>query len=170
MEADTLAASAAVDTTAAEQLAEMIANRKLDIGGRNVTIHEYTFFEGLEVANDASDFIADLSIKIKEGSLRYSQVRRLYGKHSAQVKLIAARAGDVEVSWLEGLTRDESETYMATWFAVNSAFFVLEAVAETREALAREVVASVGTTHSPDSPAQESDQQTSSDGATPSDS
>ena len=124
--------------SAAHGLAVFHPDRTLPIGGRDVTIREYGFFEGLDVADRASAFIADLVAASEDGTLRYTQVRRLYGRHRAVIPVIAAQAADVEVEWLEALAPDDLEIYLATWFAVNAAFFVREALAELRETGLRE--------------------------------
>ena len=144
--------------SAAEDLAVLHPDRTLTIGGRHVTIREYGFFEGLDVADRASNFIADLVAASTDGTLRYTQVRRLFGRHRSVVPSIAAQAADVEVAWLEALAPDDLELYLATWFAVNAAFFVREALAELRETGLREAHdlaagASAGVRVSSDSPA-----------------
>ena len=68
------------------------------------------------------------------------------------IPAIAAQAGDVEATWLEALAPDELELYLATWFAVNAAFFVREVLAELREAQLLAAGASAGAISSPDSP------------------
>ena len=82
--------------SAADDLAVLHPDRTLPIGGREVTIREYGFFEGLDVADRASHFIADLVAASEDGTLRYTQVRRLFGRHRSVVPSIAAQAGDVE--------------------------------------------------------------------------
>ncbi len=149
-------AAPASDATA-DDLAILHPDRTLAIGGRNVTLREYGFFEGLDVADRASRFIADLIAASADGALRYAHVRRLFGRHRDVIPVIAAQAGDVDVAWLEALPPDELELYLATWFAVNAAFFVREVLAEVREAqlrAAQDLAAgtSAGTTSSPASP------------------
>ncbi len=151
------AAPADEATSTADDLAVLRPDRTLPIGGSHVTIREYGFFEGLDVADRASAFIADLVAASEEGTLRYTQVRRLFGRHRSVVPSIAAQAGDVEVAWLEALAPDDLEIYLATWFAVNAAFFVREALAELRENGLRETHAlaagaSAGASVSSDSP------------------
>ena len=143
--------------SAADELAVLHPDRTLPIGGRDVTIREYGFFEGLDVADRAAAFIADLVAASEDGTLRYTQVRRLFGRHRSVVPSIAAQAGDVDVAWLEALAPDDLEIYLATWFAVNAAFFVREALAELREtglrkAHALAAGASAGASVSSDSP------------------
>ena len=138
--------------TAADDLAILHPDRTLAIGGRNVTLREYGFFEGLDVADRAAMFITDLIALSEDGTLRYAQVRRLFGRHRAVIPAIAAQAGDVEATWLEALAPDELELYLATWFAVNAAFFVREVLAELREVQLLAAGASAGAISSPDSP------------------
>ena len=142
--------------TAADDLAILHPDRTLVIGGRTLTIREYGFFEGLDVADRASGFIADLVGASADGSLRYAQVRRLFGRHRAVIPAIAAQAADVEPSWLETLAPDELELYLATWFAANAAFFVREVLAEIREAHVLAAGASAGTSSSSGSQAADS--------------
>ena len=152
-----LPAAPAPDTAAADDLAILHPDRTLVLGGRTIVLREYGFFEGLDVADRASHFIADLVAASEDGTLRYTQVRRLFGRHRSVVPSIAAQAGDVEVAWLETLAPDDLEIYLATWFAVNAAFFVREALAELRETGLRETHAlaagaSAGASVSSDSP------------------
>ena len=151
------AAPASDAGTAADDLAILHPDRTLVIGGRTLTLREYGFFEGLDVADRAAGFIADLVAASTDGALRYAQVRRLFGRHRAVIPTIAAQASDVDVAWLEALPPDDLELYLATWFAVNAAFFVREVLAELREAQLREAHllvagASDGAISSPDSP------------------
>jgi hypothetical protein len=147
-----LPAAPAADASAADDLAILHPDRTLILGGRTVVLREYGFFEGLDVADRAAGFIADLIAASDDGALRYAQVRRLFGRHRAVIPTIAAQAGDVEVAWLEALPPDELELYLATWFAVNAAFFVREVLAELREAQLLAAGASAGAISSPDSP------------------
>lgn len=150
------APSADETASAADDLAVLHPDRTLVIGGRSVTIREYGFFEGLDVADRASHFIADLIAASDDGTLRYAQVRRLYGRHRAVIPSIAAQAADIEVAWLEALPPDELELYLATWFAVNAAFFVREVLAELREAHVLAAGTSAGASASSDSQAADS--------------
>ena len=147
-----LPAAPAPDTVAADDLAILHPDRTLVLGGRTIVLREYGFFEGLDVADRAAGFIADLIAASDDGALRYAHVRRLFGRHRAVIPVIAAQAGDVEVAWLESLPPDELELYLATWFAVNAAFFVREVLAELREAQLLAAGASAGAISSPDSP------------------
>lgn len=128
------------------------------IGGRSVTIREYPFFEGLEVAHRLAPLIADMTQLSIEGSLTYARIRRLIGVHKALVIPAAAQSAGVEAAWVAGLDGADAELFMSTWFAVNSSFFVHEVVVELRDARAAASLAatSTGSTPSPRSPMPDS--------------
>ncbi|MDZ5815103.1 DUF6631 family protein [Stenotrophomonas maltophilia] len=128
-------AAAAEDSSAAAALSEIKPDVTLVIGGRTVTIREYGFFEGLEVAHRAQPLIAAMFTMCQDGNLQYSRIRRLFGVHKDLVIEIAARAADVEQEWVRDLERKpaDAELFLDTWFGVNSSFFVHEVVVEMRE-------------------------------------
>lgn len=126
-------APAAEEPSAAERISALMPDATLTVAGRKVTVREYGFIEGLQVAERASAFLSDLLALAKEGALRYTIARRLFGKHADVVVAIAAQAADVEPEWVRGLTPADGETFMATWFAVNVGFFMREVVAEVQE-------------------------------------
>lgn len=113
----------------------------ITVAGRRVTVREYGYWEGLEVAHHAAAFIADMLAMCADGTLRYAAVRRLFGVHQAVVQEIAAQAADVEPAWVAGLKRADAERFMSTWFTVNASFFVNEAAVEVEETLYRAAAA-----------------------------
>ncbi|MGH8032798.1 MAG: DUF6631 family protein [Luteimonas sp.] len=143
---------AAEEPSAAEKLASLKPDTPLALSGRQVTVREYSFFEGLEIAHRAAKFIADMHVMCAGGDLRYAQIRRLFGVHQEVVIPIAAQAADVEPEWVRSLKGDEAEVFMSTWFAVNSSFFVHEVIVEMREERQRAIPTSTGTDASPNSP------------------
>ena len=54
-----LPAAPASETAAADDLAILHPDRTLVLGGRTIVLREYGFFEGLDVADRASAFIAE---------------------------------------------------------------------------------------------------------------
>jgi hypothetical protein len=131
------APAAAESDSAADAIAALKPNASVTVAGRAITVREYVYFEGLEVAHRASAFIADLHELAQSGELRYAAARRLFGKHEAVVVEIAARAADVEPEWLRGLKPPDAEKFMSTWFTVNLPFFMREVVVEIQEAAIR---------------------------------
>lgn len=156
---------AAGSSPAAEALQALKPDAPLSVAGRKVTVREYGYFEGLEVAHRAAPFIADMHAICADGDLRYTRIRRLFGVHQEVVCAIAAQAADVDTDWVRGLKGNDAEIFMSTWFAVNSAFFVHEVVVEMREARQRAAMSSTGSTSSPVSPAPASATSTASAGS-----
>lgn len=156
-------APAAESNSAADQLAVLNPDITLTIAGREITIREYSFFDGLEVAHRASAFIADMHDTCRDGELRFDRIRRLFGKHRDVVVSIAAQAAGVEPDWIAGLDRTDAEVFMSTWFGVTSGFFVHEVVMEMREERQRQAMSSTGSTSSPTSPPPASATSTASD-------
>jgi len=144
-------------TSPAVALAEISPEVRLTVAGRTLTIREYGFFEGLEVAHKAQPLIAAMHAMCADGNLEYSRIRRLFGVHRDVVIEIAAQAADVEPEWVRGLERKpaDAELFLDTWFGVNSSFFVHEVVVELREARQR-VAMSTGSALSPNSPPPDS--------------
>ena len=153
--------SAAGSNPAAEQVGVLSPDVVITVGGQKVTVREYGFFEGLEVAARGAVFIAAMHDISRDGELRYDRIRRLFGVHQDVVIGIAAQAANVQADWVRGLDREDAEVFMSTWFGVNSRFFVNEVVVEMREERQR-ALRSTGSTSSPSSPAPDSAASTTS--------
>lgn len=154
----------------ADALTVLHPDAPLMLSGREITVREYEFFEGLEVAHRASQLIADMHQLCRDGVLRYDRIRRLLGKHRDVVLPISAQAADVEPEWVMALTDAEKDVFLGVWFAVNADFFVHEVVVEIREErqlAATRAAASTGPTSSSALPTVASATSTGSD-ATPS--
>lgn len=164
---DKAAPAAAEQPSAAEQLQVLDPNLALTVAGRDIVIREYGFHEGLAVAHKASGFIADMQASCKDGSLRYTRIRRLFGVHADVVTAIAAQAADVEVDWVRALKGADAELFMSAWFSVQTGFFVGEVALELREEQHRAALAAMatGTAFSSDLPAPDSATSTGSDAA-----
>lgn len=130
---DKTAASTAEPSSAVGDLSVLNPDVKLTVAGRALTVREYGFWEGLEVAHRATEFIADMLAMCADGTLRYTTVRRLFGVHRDVVQALVAQSADVELAWVAGLKGAEAERLLSTWFAVNAGFFLREAAVETEE-------------------------------------
>jgi uncharacterized protein DUF6631 len=136
--------SAAEPPSAAEQLQVLSPDVTVTIAGRQITVREYEYFEGLEIAHKTSAFIAAMHDACRDGELRYDAIRRLFGVHRDAVIPAAAQSAGVEAEWIHNLEREDKEAFMSTWFGVNSGFFVREVVVEMREERQRAVLRSIG--------------------------
>lgn len=157
------ATPAVEDTSAASALVVIKPDVTITVAGREVTVREYGFFEGLEVAHKAQDFIRELHQLAADGRLTYARIRRLFGPYRDLICAIAAKAADVEPEWVRSLesSPDEAELFLDTWYGVNASFFVHEVIVEMREA--RQLVEmSIGSTPSSASPTPASETSTGS--------
>jgi hypothetical protein len=143
---------AAESNSAADAIAALKPEASITIAGRAITVREYGFFEGLEVAHRASAFFADMQAAALGGPIRYATVRRLFGVHQGVVVPIAAQAADVEPEWVRGLGDRDADTFMSTWFAVNVGFFMREVVGSLQEEQLLRSMASRSTGSSSGSP------------------
>ena len=139
------APAAAEQSSAADDLSVLKPEVTLTIGGREVTVREYGFFEGLEVAHRCAPFIADMLQMCADGTLRYAAIRRLFGPHRDAVVYAAAVAADVEPEWIHGLAPADADHFLSAWFTVNSGFFLREAAVEIEEVRLRERMRASGT-------------------------
>lgn len=136
---------AAEQPSAADDLSVLKPAVTLTIAGRKVTVREYGFFEGLEVAHRCAAFIADMLQMCADGTLRYAAIRRLFGPHCDAVVYAASVAADVEPEWIHGLKPADADHFLSAWFTVNSGFFLREAAVEIEEVRLRERMRASGT-------------------------
>lgn len=120
-----------------DSLVALHPDMTITVAGRAVTVREYGFFEGLEVAARCPGFIASIAGMVNADNLSYARVRRLFGLHREEVIHAAATAANVEAEWVAGLQGADAEVFMSTWFGVTGGFFVREAVQEVVELRAR---------------------------------
>jgi len=153
---------------AADEVAILMPDVPLVVGGRSLVVREYRFGESLEVSAMAAPLIADIARAIADAVPRYDQVRPLFAGHRELVLALVARAADVEPGWVAQLGRAEGELLVNTWFTVNCGFFVHEAAVLALDARRHEA-APAGHRSSSPSPAPASADSTSS-GGTPNDS
>lgn len=136
-------------------LSELAPNATVKIAGIDVTVHEYGFFEGLEVLAKAPNFMAAFKGLAAAGEVTYVRMRGLFGRHAEEVVAMVAQSCDQPEAWIRALKDEDGEVLLATWFAVHAGFFVREAVMEMQENLLREAARnrpSTGSTSSPHLP------------------
>lgn len=159
------AAAAAEPSSAADDLSVLHPNATIVVAGRTITMREYGFLEGLEIAHRASGLIADMVVMCADDTLTYAAARRLFGVHRGVVAQISAIAADVEPQWVEALAPKDGEYFLSVWFVVNGSFFGREVAAEARETGRRAIKASTSRSSSPASPPPDSATSTGSDGS-----
>lgn len=150
----------------ADDLAIIHPDRTLTIAGREVTLREYRFTEGLFVRARCKQLLADLHAQIKTGEMLTEDVLDVLATHSDLVLSLITESAGVEREWLEGLSLTDGDQMMMTWWAVCGPFFVRPIARRLGQELLLKT-ASVGLTSSPASP-QPASVDPSSSTATPS--
>ena len=125
---------------AAEELAILFPDRQAKIGGRLVTVREYTFSEGLLLAPAAKPFLDSLYSLVTAGGSAptLEQINDVCSLHAAVVLDLVAKSADVERPWIDTLNEEEGDLLLLMWWTANSGFFIRRvlrrAIAERRAA------------------------------------
>lgn len=110
----------------AEDLAILHPDQTLTIAGRELTVREYRFVEGLRLQPLFAPFLDDLYASLQDGE-RVPELHHLVqimGQHQVQIMELVAISAQVEAGWIEQLTDDDGMQLLYTWWAVNAGFFM----------------------------------------------
>lgn len=119
------AKAAPVQDAGAEDLQVLHPNRTLSIAGRDVTIREYGFVEGLGLRPLMQPFLGDLYAVTKVAGLPdLEAILGVLGKHAEVVAELMAIAADVELEWVHQLPPRQGNALLYAWWTVNGPFFV----------------------------------------------
>lgn len=95
------------------------------IAGREVTVREYRFVEGLRLQPLYADFVNDIFERLDNGEQpEIHHVIELLGRYEQQLIELIAAAADVEIDWIKGLPDSEGMHLMYAWWTANVAFFM----------------------------------------------
>ncbi len=116
----------------------LFPDRELGVGGRTVTVREFTFPEELKLSAHAKPLIDDLAdFSLEQGEMDYEQALEVIGRHDeAFVKLVAV-ACDQPEEWVAGLNGKDGARLGTLFWEVNLSFFsqrLLAAIAKRRQA------------------------------------
>lgn len=124
----------------ADDLTVLHPERQVTIAGRELTIREYGFVEGLRLLPVAEPLIQDLQRWFESGELPEAvQIQALLGRHADAVVQLMVAATDVELEWITGLNQADGTALMYWWWMVNGPFYVRSAL--DRVKAARELAA-----------------------------
>lgn len=111
---------------AAAELEILHPERTASIAGRNLTMREYGFVEGLKLRPVMQPLLDDL-FQVATESAALPDLESIMGilaaHHEAVIELMA-QAADVEPDWVVGLGQQDGYHLMMLWWAVNGAFFI----------------------------------------------
>lgn len=136
----------------ADDLQTLHPERSATIAGRQVTVREYGFIEGLGLRPKAQPLLDDLYAQIAEGHIpELEEILVLLGQHHLLIQELVAVAADVEPQWVASLNQDQGYQLLMMWWGANGPFYVRSAfnrvVAKKSAAAAR-----AGLTSTPLSP------------------
>lgn len=118
----------------ADDLEVLHPERLLTIAGREITVREYGFVEGLRLLPLAEPIIASLQGDMARGVPTFDSVMGTIAEHAdVAVQLMAIAAG-VDVEWIESLGQNDGQALMMIWWSVNGPFYMRTAA--TRAAVA----------------------------------
>lgn len=110
----------------AEDLAVLHPDQTLTIAGRELTLREYRFVEGLRLLPLYEPFLEDLYGSLKDGEQvpQLHHLVQIMGQHHAQILELIALSAQVEQDWIEQLDDTEGTQLLYAWWTVNVGFFM----------------------------------------------
>lgn len=104
------------------------------VGGEEVVVREYGFFQKQRIAGRGAPFLAGLEAMVGHGDLKdaWDGVRHLIGEHEAFVKYAVSEAIGKPLAWVEALPEYEIEPLVYLWWAVAGRFFFGEVASRLR--------------------------------------
>lgn len=106
-------------------------NRSVTIGGKDVVVREYGFFEGGRIAPLTAPIIVSLKEILKEKqNVEITDLLKLTYKHiDEMIELLAVATGE-DKEWIMSLPQKDGATLATVWWGVNGPFCVESAVVE----------------------------------------
>lgn len=114
----------------ADDLSILHPERDITIGGRQLTVREYGFREGIELERqpDVAAILGELTeIAQQPEGETFEQMLGVLTRHPDELTALMAQAADVGVDWINDRTQvsdSEGQALLMTWWLVNSGFFV----------------------------------------------
>ena len=118
----------------ADDLEVLHPERPLTIAGRDITVREYGFVEGLRLLPIAEPIIAGLQGDLERGAPTFESIMGILAQHADVAVRLLAVACDVDAEWIETLSQDEGHLLLMAWWSVNGPFYLRTAA--TRAAVA----------------------------------
>jgi hypothetical protein len=111
------------------------------IRGEKIVLHEYGFFEDLELRPYSQPFINDLIGLIQGEEIELNATEDLLIKHVKSVQTMIAASASKSVDWVRSLDRKEGSLIYNAWWGANGPFFVRCASDSLRSDLVNKTVA-----------------------------
>ena len=110
-------------------LQALMPDMDVEIDGENVTVREYRFKEGLQIAAKAKDFLNDLEhLFLQDDGQAVDEVdlidlQSLFGTHEDLITWLVSKSCDKSVEWVNGLSDSDGMALLNVWWTVNQPFF-----------------------------------------------
>ncbi len=121
-------------TEQVHELDTLLPERELDIGQHKITLHEYTFMEGLRVdaiAGPVLDGLVGVFLdRGEDAGFAMSELSAVFGDHPDIMAELLAMATRMPRDWVEKLSDEHGQLLMMSWWAANKYFFVRRLVTE----------------------------------------
>jgi len=114
---------------AADDLAILFPERQVTVGGKTVTVREYSFKQSLQLNDQLQPLINAISGLIEGETMpELSAVISTFAKeHERLIELVAA-AADCDVAFVENLPQQEGQQLLLLWWDINAPFLIGSAV------------------------------------------
>lgn len=120
-------------------MAVMHPDIELTLAGREVTVREYRFLDGMRARVKAKALIDELETYVADGSAAEAGVEdyvELLARHSDLVRELMLDSIDgADAAWLDALPNDAGTELLLTWWGVCGRFFVQVVAARLRDRL-----------------------------------
>lgn len=109
------------------ELDVLYPERKLEVAGREVTVREYGFLQGLKLRKLYSPMVTALAECMQQPGAPVSQVAGILAENADAVVQLMAEATGLDTDVIEQLSGTEGNALMTAWWACNCDFFLRQA-------------------------------------------
>lgn len=99
------------------------------IAGKEITVREYGWVEGLKLRSTMQPIVADFQEIIERGqSPEGEDIEIILSKHAAVVVELIAASANVDIEFMETLSDEEGSKLELAWWGCNGHFFIQKAI------------------------------------------
>lgn len=119
---------------AADELQVLDPAVRITVGGEDLTVREYGFFQFSRVAAQGAAFLADLQAVAmgQEVDDVWDEVRLLFGAHESFCRYAIAESVGKPAEWVDAISDHEIEPLAYLWWSVAGRFFFGEVMRRAR--------------------------------------
>lgn len=107
----------------------LLPGRKLTIAGEQITVGEFTFRQGLELAEELDAIIGAIAEQLgaansREEASSVSRILKAFGRHPDATEALLAACSGQPLEWVKQLKDDDGTALLMAMWMVNHAFFM----------------------------------------------